>query len=79
MGRDEVFAEVARRAAADGLRVYAHSQEEKAIISVLRDPAHPEGCVCVSMSGRETPTAELLDSRYNNAVRALRNGNASQH
>ena len=76
MDRIEIVDEIQRRARADGLTVH-DIHETPEIVAVLSDPAHPEGCVAVSLGGLEEKTAELVASRYDNAIGTLRAGNAS--
>lgn len=76
MLRTEVIEEIQRRARVDGLAVL-DIPEGEAIVAILIDRAHPEGAVALSMSGAEEKTEDLLASRYDNAIKVLRAGNAS--
>ncbi len=78
MDRSEIVAEIQRRAKEDGLTIH-DMYETPDIVAVLSDPKYPQGAVAVSLSGLEIAqrTPELVASRYDNAIKTLRAGNAS--
>lgn len=73
LDREQVFAEIERRAAADGLDVYCHKSEPTAIIALLSYPKSREGFAAVTLSGIEPKSLELVNSRYESAARVLKN------